>query len=224
VLCRFTAFVAVDDSGRHVSGTPHTIVQPVELPSGWSAGALGGPGPMMARRMTAMTAPSEAAAAPRFPEAAPPHPGLGPEVTVDPVPSTGPRVRLPGRHSGGGRFRPYDEPVVPDPIESRLDELLAAVEGLLASVDGWTAPAATGHLVAVDAHTLAGELRTLAGDLRTLAGDLRRQPGAEAEALALGLEGLATALDRGHWQVATAEVEGFKQLLKDRPIRQGWWR
>jgi hypothetical protein len=148
--------------------------------------------------MTAMAAPSEPAAAPRLPAG-----GLGPPEAA-PVPTARPRVRLPGRRSGGGRFRPYDEPIVPDPIASRLEELLAAVDGLLAAADGGIAPA------------------VLAGALRTLAGDLRQELGAEA--LALRLEGLATSLTLRHWKEATAEVEVIRQLLKDRPSRRGWWR
>ncbi|GGU27292.1 VIT domain-containing protein [Lentzea flava] len=45
VLCRFTAFVAVDE--RVVSdGTVHRVVQPVELPSGWEMPAPGFAAPM----------------------------------------------------------------------------------------------------------------------------------------------------------------------------------
>ena len=39
VLCRFTAWVAVDDSGEVVTRSRRHIVQPVEMPSGWRAGA-----------------------------------------------------------------------------------------------------------------------------------------------------------------------------------------
>ncbi|WP_433329821.1 VIT domain-containing protein [Spirillospora sp. CA-294931] len=37
VLCRFTAFVAVDTRTVTQGGTPHQVTQPVELPSGWDA-------------------------------------------------------------------------------------------------------------------------------------------------------------------------------------------
>ena len=43
VLCRFTAFVAVDSSVVTDGKTPHRVTQPVELPSGWEPTALGGP-------------------------------------------------------------------------------------------------------------------------------------------------------------------------------------
>ena len=37
VLCRYTAFVAVDDDGTEVTGPLSTVVQPVATPSGWLA-------------------------------------------------------------------------------------------------------------------------------------------------------------------------------------------
>ena len=52
VLSRFTAFVAVDRSDTTESTTPHPVMQPVDLPSGWAAAprmvmaAAGGPMPM----------------------------------------------------------------------------------------------------------------------------------------------------------------------------------
>jgi len=37
VLCRFTAFLAVDSRTVTDGGTPHRVTQPVELPAGWAA-------------------------------------------------------------------------------------------------------------------------------------------------------------------------------------------
>src|SRR5690606_5483190 len=45
VLCRFTAFVAVDSRVATEGGTPHQVVQPVETPRGWAP-------PTAAPRMT----------------------------------------------------------------------------------------------------------------------------------------------------------------------------
>src|SRR5690606_24713127 len=56
VLCRFTAWVAVDERVVTEGGEPHRVVQPVELPSGWE--------PPEARPATAMmsfAAPAPAA-------------------------------------------------------------------------------------------------------------------------------------------------------------------
>ena len=41
VLCRFTAFVAVDSRVVTDGGVPHRVTQPVELPAGWAPAGLG---------------------------------------------------------------------------------------------------------------------------------------------------------------------------------------
>ncbi len=43
VLCRFTAFVAVDSRVVTDGGVPHRVTQPVELPAGWEPAGLGLP-------------------------------------------------------------------------------------------------------------------------------------------------------------------------------------
>ncbi len=43
VLCRFTAFVAVDSCVVTDGGVPHRVMQPVELPAGWDPAGLGLP-------------------------------------------------------------------------------------------------------------------------------------------------------------------------------------
>jgi Ca-activated chloride channel family protein len=68
VLCRFTAFVAVDESGHPVEGDLHRIVQPVEQPAGWAplaalampagAGAAGPPVTIPDRRAYRPSAPT----------------------------------------------------------------------------------------------------------------------------------------------------------------------
>jgi len=50
VLCRFTAFVAIDTRTVTDGGTPHRVTQPVEFPAGWDPAAFGippSPGPAM---------------------------------------------------------------------------------------------------------------------------------------------------------------------------------
>jgi Ca-activated chloride channel homolog len=67
VLCRFTAFVAVD-SEVVADGTVHRVVQPVELPAGWAAPqamSFGAPQPMMVGRPLAASIPL-AGRAPEF--------------------------------------------------------------------------------------------------------------------------------------------------------------
>ncbi|HEX6074957.1 MAG TPA: VIT domain-containing protein [Micromonosporaceae bacterium] len=48
VLCRFTAFVAVDSRVAHHAGEPHRVVQPVEVPVGWQMLAAPSPQPVPA--------------------------------------------------------------------------------------------------------------------------------------------------------------------------------
>ena len=43
VLCRFTAFVAVDSRVVTDGGVPHRVTQPVELPAGWDPVGFGLP-------------------------------------------------------------------------------------------------------------------------------------------------------------------------------------
>ncbi|XVQ10437.1 VIT domain-containing protein [Spirillospora sp. CA-255316] len=75
VLCRFTAFVAVDSRVVTEGGDPHQVVQPVETPDGWavddSPDYLGGP-----QSAPRMAAPMAYGAAPP-PAAAPAPPGYG---------------------------------------------------------------------------------------------------------------------------------------------------
>ncbi|RFS81539.1 VWA domain-containing protein [Actinomadura spongiicola] len=105
VLCRFTAFVAVDDRVVTNGGTPHQVVQPVETPQGWAAPAAAAP---MAVPAAFSAAPAPLASAP------PPAPGGPP-----PPYSAAPPPVMPGRASGHPRGRrtakpkPSDTPHTP---------------------------------------------------------------------------------------------------------------
>ncbi|MGI5159689.1 VIT domain-containing protein [Microbispora sp. CA-102843] len=115
VLCRFTAFVAVDTRVAAEGGPEHRVIQPVEPPSGWemptampmmAAGA-----PMMARMAAFTTAGPETAsgsAADRLIGAAPP-PGAPPAASPAPPYAAAP-APAPKRASRGfsvGRFLPH---------------------------------------------------------------------------------------------------------------------
>jgi Ca-activated chloride channel family protein len=96
VLCRFTAFVAVDEEVVS-DGTVHRVVQPVELPSGWQpqqlslqAGGYGGP-PM----------PTFAAAPAAFP------PPAAPQAFASLSRMAAPKMIVPG---GGGGAPAPDNP------------------------------------------------------------------------------------------------------------------
>lgn len=67
VLCRFTAFVAVDSTVVAEGGPGHRVIQPVELPSGWESPAVTA-SPMM---LTSMAQPQASAPAPPAPGGAP---------------------------------------------------------------------------------------------------------------------------------------------------------
>jgi Ca-activated chloride channel family protein len=119
VLCRFTAFIAVDSRVITDGGVPHRVTQPVEFPAGWDlagrgpAFALGGSqgtrggqgqgrlygGPGTAgRRATRPTAPRPAGAS------APSGPRPGPRPGNNPFGSTatGMGTASPGRAGSGG--------------------------------------------------------------------------------------------------------------------------
>ncbi|WP_432932288.1 VIT domain-containing protein [Microbispora sp. CA-135349] len=113
VLCRFTAFVAVDTRVAGEGGPEHRVIQPVEPPSGWElpttvpmmvAGA-----PMMARMAAFTTAGPETAtgSAADRPIAAAPPPGAPPAAPAAPpyaaVPAPAPRRASRGFSVGGSR-------------------------------------------------------------------------------------------------------------------------
>ncbi|MFT4127557.1 MAG: hypothetical protein QM662_15170, partial [Gordonia sp. (in: high G+C Gram-positive bacteria)] len=73
VLCRFTAFVAVDDRVVAEGGPGHRVIQPVEPPRGWDLGGPPGAAPLpmsspllgsAPRAMSAAAGPAPAAALP----------------------------------------------------------------------------------------------------------------------------------------------------------------
>ncbi len=214
VLCRFTAYVVVDNAGLPVSGEPHHIVQPVELPSGWSPAAIGGAGSAGPHRMAAAVGPATGAPFESRPMAEPrsspdrlPSPSASPAVGGVPSP-TGPRIRLPGRHSGGGRFRPYEQESADlDPYQARVDALLVAVDML--ALDG------AGPLDEAAVREAAAGARLLADDLRSVGAP---------DALVAAIDGLAAALLSRDGKVVAARVDELKQRRDGASVRQGWWR
>ncbi|WP_182897281.1 VIT domain-containing protein [Microbispora sp. H10830] len=115
VLCRFTAFVAVDTRVTGEGGPEHRVIQPVEPPSGWemptampmmAAGA-----PMMAKMAAFTTAGPEtpSGSSADRPIAAAPPPGAPPAVPPAPPYAAAP-APAPRRASRGfsiGRFLPH---------------------------------------------------------------------------------------------------------------------
>ncbi len=103
VLCRFTAYVAVDSRVVAEGGDPHRVVQPVELPAGWDEPedlCLGAAPPMPGDQfapMAAMSAPMDAA----------PAPGMASGAARGPRPAPGrASSRVARAKAGPGRPRP----------------------------------------------------------------------------------------------------------------------
>jgi Ca-activated chloride channel family protein len=117
VLCRFTAFVAVDNRVVTSGDAPHQVIQPVEQPRGWQYGAApAAANPAYARPMSAPapSGPAQWAAGTPAPPFAPqsPAPFAGP-----PAPSApGGLPRGHGRSFVRGRM-PFPDAPVPPPVD-----------------------------------------------------------------------------------------------------------
>jgi Ca-activated chloride channel family protein len=131
VLCRFTAWVAVDERVVTEGGQPHRVVQPVELPSGWEP-------PVAAAPM--MLAASAVPAPPTYaPAATQPMERFSAPLTAGPGRARGPRSgrslvdRLRRRDDGastrtGGGALPAEaapEPIAAAPISDAVREVAA---------------------------------------------------------------------------------------------------
>ncbi|MFG3440555.1 VIT domain-containing protein [Nonomuraea sp. NPDC047897] len=92
VLCRFTAYVAVDTGKVAEGGPEHRVIQPVEPPSGWETPSQSPAMPGFMAQAAVMSAPRafRASAAPAF------------ESTLDDAPFAGGPVGTPGGFGGAG--------------------------------------------------------------------------------------------------------------------------
>jgi Ca-activated chloride channel homolog len=122
VLSRFTAFVAVDRSRRGGFGAPQPVLQPVELPRGWTqAGGMqagwvaGSAVPLLAGR-------AQAAAGPASPRARRARRGM---TLPSHAPAAGPAVTAPG--AAPGPFPPAG-PVPAAAYLARAEELFARIQ------------------------------------------------------------------------------------------------
>ncbi|PRX98653.1 VIT domain-containing protein [Allonocardiopsis opalescens] len=175
VLCRFTAFVAVDPEVTAEGGPEHRVVQPVELPEGWEAPGmlLAGPAPAagaggtarMALRagMERAEAHSDKLDLPDFLAAGPPEPGAARQRAV-------PRAKGFGA-AAPGRARPAPAPVGyggPAPAGPGLLALIGEEAERLR-----TARPAGERERAEMLADLGTRLRTLLSDRTTVAGPVR---------------------------------------------------
>ncbi len=130
VLCRFTAWVAVDHSAERVeiAGPMHRIVQPVELPGGWAAMAATAVPPAMEMYGAAAPVPGgqNVATPPPVPFQPHPVPGSPPPMRMA-IPDPAPSRRL---LRAPRRAQPATPPMPLPPWRVRLDALLAEIEGL----------------------------------------------------------------------------------------------
>ncbi|MGI8328327.1 VIT domain-containing protein [Actinomadura scrupuli] len=141
VLCRFTAFVAVDSRVVTSGETPHQVIQPVDEPRGWQPTAA----PAAPAAFAPMSAPAPAgppvwaAGAPTsaFPQtpapfAAPPARPAPPAPSTRPAPPAGPgSAALPrgrGRSFLRGRMPFPDAPIPPEADEQAQARRQAAEE------------------------------------------------------------------------------------------------
>ncbi|GAA2637208.1 VIT domain-containing protein [Paractinoplanes durhamensis] len=108
VLCRFTAFVAVDSRVVNEGGNTRRVTQPVELPSGWESG--GDIAPAMLRMSAASPAPPAppSVSAPGGPQFAPPMAGGAPPK----------RARSVGRAADSPSFAPQGFATVPSALRA----------------------------------------------------------------------------------------------------------
>jgi Ca-activated chloride channel family protein len=181
VLCRFTAWVAVDQSGDRVEGPLHRIVQPVEMPSGWapsgwvpsgwtSAGAPMTAVPMRATFEGGVTVPPPSPT-PHQPQ---PAPGSQPPTGMATPNATAGKVNGRRRRSSApepGLAEPgLVEPGLVEPgleapglVEPGLEAYRPRLEELLGAVDDRGE-----SITPSDGQRLAAEARLLASDIASV--------------------------------------------------------
>jgi Ca-activated chloride channel family protein len=217
VLCRFTAFVAVDRSERvNVAGAPHKVVQAVESPAGWGRAANGASHSQAAKSFAAAAPPAElrtpapamaglAPAAPKpamattagMPAAPPPPPAARPAQMARPAPASiaasGPsKPRMPAAPYPAKLEQAASRPGLPAmdiaPYLARLSELR---DRLTRDLDAGVADAR------VRAGLLVRALGELADDVESADGavDLVREVRAIAGALGSASDPLAGLRD-----------------------------
>jgi Ca-activated chloride channel homolog len=131
VLCRFTAFVAVDSRVVTDGEAPHRVTQPVELPSGW-----GQPVPARPAHVRGRAFATQVRAA------------RGPAAPAPPTPGAQPPVRLIGRYETTGRQTPRP---------AWLGSPQAAGAGVGSALGGAAVPAASADRLAQVRRQLADE-------------------------------------------------------------------
>ncbi|MET8046970.1 VIT domain-containing protein [Streptosporangium sp. NPDC005286] len=110
VLCRFTAFVAVDTQVVAEGGPGHRVIQPVELPSGWESPVVAA-APMM---LTSMAADASAAPSPPMGPPGIAAPGAMPKFAASAIGGGLPQEAAAGGFDDRARMLPRPAPA-PEP-------------------------------------------------------------------------------------------------------------
>jgi Ca-activated chloride channel family protein len=121
VLCRFTAFVAIDSRVVTEGGTPHKVVQPVERPRGWADPGV----PAVTMAAVAMPRGTARRSGPRT------------AMAGGPVPAVPPAMPAPGSAFGRAPAPSEEELDVPDFLKADpVAEIRAFAAGELARLTG----------------------------------------------------------------------------------------
>ena len=165
VLCRFTAFVAVDSRVVTDGGVLHRVTQPVELPAGWDPAGLGLP-PGIAFAATAMTPLAAMPAARMMPSS--------------PMPSSPMQGRAKAGGGAAGRER-LTRRAAPMEATTGSGAVTAAEAASAAEAAGPTGTANTARVAGVPKRYPGTGAPASGGTSRLL--EARRQIGEEAAAL-----------------------------------------
>jgi Ca-activated chloride channel family protein len=188
VLCRFTAYVAVDTPVVTEGGEPHRVVQPVEPPSGWDLFADAAP-PYAVAAGAGPALFSAPMAAPGGPAPAGFAGGAG---AMPFAPSAAPRSMTFAAMPSGGPARTKRLSPAPRPAEAGPDPRLASLRAV----------------VAVEAHRLRGTGGLPEPDRRDLLADLASRLGTLLEGVpGPAFEPLRQLVERLHADGATGDLE-----------------
>jgi Ca-activated chloride channel family protein len=158
VLCRFTAFVAIDTRVVTDGGVPHQVTQPVELPSGWEPAGVGLPfdqGRLVGAAPQALSAMPGGPGGPSGPRPAPPagprrNSPYGPTATGMGAAPSGPPGYAPSWDPQGmpeptGMPAPTQQPTGPRTADAAGRSARGAYEGGIARPGGPPGGASVGR-------------------------------------------------------------------------------
>lgn len=225
VLCRFTAYVAVDSRVVTEGGTPRRVTQPVELPSGWEPPSVlaggGGGGRMMPMAMKLSSA------------GAPPAPGAAPGGPAPAAGGPGVSARRAGPAFGRPGFAPAHRPPADPLVGARQQAVLELrrLRALTPADDRRTALADLGTRLAAlvdglpDGAAGRSELAALVAELRACDGDEPPRGGALDELWQRTIDRLAAFAGEGAAPESAPRRFGRRRRPEDGTGRRdSFWR